>query len=180
MHLNRFVIELLRSLVVAVHDRDVGQDEQRAAMLHDFAAVIGGVSRLQGERGSLLVVAKLERGKPLKKQRERHDPCITTFAAQRQRLGRKCPNFGVTPAERVHVRQTDQRPRSEPSSRVSDRERPFEPELSFLVQAALRPEPEQRASKFDALLGKGRRRQGPFERRRTFSCSIRSCRRHGT
>jgi hypothetical protein len=35
------------------------------------------------------------------------------------------------------------------------RERPIEPELSLFVQSALRPEPEQRASELDALLGKG-------------------------
>ena len=82
MHLDRFIVELLRAVVVAVQDGDVGQDQQRAAMLHGFAAGIGGLSRLQGARGSLLVVAELKRGKPLKKQRERHDPGITVLAAQ--------------------------------------------------------------------------------------------------
>ncbi len=47
MHLDRFVIELLRSIVVAVQHGDVGKDKQRAAMLHVLAAGIGGFSRLQ-------------------------------------------------------------------------------------------------------------------------------------
>ena len=82
MHVDRFIIELLRSIVVPVQDRDVGKGKQRAAMLHGFAAGIGGVSRLHRECGSLLVVAEFKRGKPLKKQRERHDPCVTFFAAK--------------------------------------------------------------------------------------------------
>ena len=64
------------------------------------------------------------------------------------------------------MRQTDQRPRPQRSRHVNrNRERPFEPEPSLLEQAALGPEPEQRAGELDALLGQGRRRQGPFERR---------------
>ena len=58
-------------------------------------------------------------------------------------------------SEGVHVRQTDQCPRPQPSRRVTDRERLFEPALSLLVQAALRPEPEQRASELDTLFGEG-------------------------
>ncbi len=89
MHDDRFVVQLLRAIVVAVQDRDVGEDQQRAAMLHVFAAGIGGLSRLDGARDGLLVVAALKRGKSLKKQRERYDPGITVVAAQRQRLGRR-------------------------------------------------------------------------------------------
>ena len=114
-------------------------------------------------RGSLLVVAELKRGKPLKKQRERHDPGITVLAAQRQRLGARRSDLEVTSLEVVHVRQTDERPRPQRSRHVNgNRERPFEPELSLLEQAALRPEPEQRAGELDALLGEGRRRQAPI------------------
>ena len=135
-------------------------------MLDIVAASIGGVSRLQRARVSLLVVAALKRGSALNKQRERHDPGITILAAQRQRLGRTCVNLDVTPLEVVHVRQTDERPRPQRSRHVNgNRERPFEPALSLLEQAALRPEPEQRARELDALLGQGRRRQRPFERR---------------
>jgi len=41
----------------------------------------------------------------------------------------------------------------------------FEPLPSLLEQTALRPEPEQRAGKFESLLGERCRRQRPFERR---------------
>ena len=43
----RFIIELLRSIVVAVQDGDGGQDKEGAAMLHLIAAYVGGFSRLQ-------------------------------------------------------------------------------------------------------------------------------------
>jgi hypothetical protein len=59
---------------------DPDRDDQAWLLL--IGARIGGFSRLQSARGSLLVVAELKRGEPLKKQRERHDPCITIFAAQ--------------------------------------------------------------------------------------------------
>ena len=76
-------------------------------MLHAFAAGIGGVSRLVGPSCSLLEVAESERGKPLQKQRERHDPCVTVLAAQRQRFGSPRNGLDVTPLEVMHVSQPD-------------------------------------------------------------------------
>ena len=66
----------------------------------------------------------------------------------------------------MHVRQTDERPRPQRWCPVTTGcERPFEPLPSLLELTALRPEPKQRAGKFESLLGEGRRRQRPFERR---------------
>ena len=67
MHFDRLIVELLRSLVVAVEDGDVGQDQQRAAVLHFFTAGSDGLSRRHRECGSLLVLAELKRGEALKK-----------------------------------------------------------------------------------------------------------------
>ena len=82
--------------------------------------------------------------------------------APRQRI----PHFDVTPLEVMHVSQTDERPRPQrwcPVTRSC--ERPFEPLPSLFELTALRPEPKQRAGKFESLLGERRRRQCPFERR---------------
>ena len=48
-------------------DGDVGQDQQRAAVLHFFTAGSDGLSRRHRECGSLLVLAELKRGEALKK-----------------------------------------------------------------------------------------------------------------
>lgn len=88
---------------------------------------VAASARLQSARDRLLVVAKLQRGKSLKKQREGHDPGIASLAAQRQRLGGEGPNLDVASAKCVHVRQTNQGARSEPARRVIDGERLFEP-----------------------------------------------------
>ena len=111
-HLDRFVVERLRSVVVAARHGDVGKDEQRAGTLDvPSSAGIGRVSRLQTTRGSLLVVAQFKRGKRLHEQCERDGPCITGLTAQRQRLVSAYPDFDVTPLEVMHVSQTDERPR---------------------------------------------------------------------
>ena len=111
------------------------------------------------------MVAQFERGKRLHEQCERDGPCITGLTAPRQRLVSAYPDFDMTPLEVMHVSQTDERPRSQRWRLVTSSERPFEPLPSLLEQTALRPEPKQRAGKFESLLGERRRRQRPFERR---------------
>src|SRR6185436_19872819 len=70
----------------------------------------------------------------------------------------------MTSLEMVHVCQTNQCRRPQRSWRVH-RQRPFEPHSAFFEQTALGPEPEQCPRKLEALLRKGRRLQGPLERR---------------
>ena len=87
MHVDRFIVELLRTIMVAVRHGDGGEDEQRGTVLHGFATSAGGLARLECAGDSLLLVAEFQGGKALEKQRMRDDPLVIGLPAQRQRLG---------------------------------------------------------------------------------------------
>ena len=148
----------------------------------DFAAGIGGFSRLLARAAACSWSPQFERGERLQEERERHDPGITILAAQRQRLGSACPSLDVTPLEVMHVSQTDQRPRPQRSRRVG-------PAPRAPVRARAFPPRTDRASSRTRTARQRARR--PSRQRlktsgaqssaaRTFSCSIRSRRRHAS
>ena len=182
MHLDRFIVELLRSSRGRRSTRRCwpGSAAGRHAPLQFARWHWPRLARLQSTRGSLLVVAEFKRGKPLKKQRERHDPCITVLAAQRQRLG-ATTSLDVTPLEVMHVRQTDQRPRPQRSgARTRGRERPFEPLPSLLEQPRLVQNQNSAPASSTPFSARDGDVKAHSSAARTFSCSIRSRRSHGS
>ena len=176
-HLDRFIVELLRSIVVAVQHGDVGEDQTAEPPCCTASPPASAASRASSDAcRSLLVVAEFKRGKPLKKQRERHDPGITVLAAQRQRLGRQRPSLDVTPLEVVHVRQT----RSAPApAAIPARER--QPRAPVRARASP-PRTDRASSRTRTARQRARRPSRPraedvrahSSAARTFSCSIRS------
>src|SRR4029450_1328828 len=86
LHDDRFVVQLLCAIKVAVQDSDVCENQQRGSMLCELAAGIGCLSRRDGVRYGLLVVAALKRKKSKNKRGDRDDPRVVDLTPQRQRL----------------------------------------------------------------------------------------------
>ena len=152
-------------------------------MLHFFAAGRDGLSRLQCAGDRPLVVAELERRKPLKKQRKRlrpmhHRLCDPT----REGLGSQAADFDVTPAERVHVRQADQGARAKPFRHVALPRAPVRARVFLLRRGrAWSRTRTARQRELDAVLRRGLKTSTTIRvPPGCFSCSIPSRRRHGT
>src|SRR5829696_9773904 len=140
---NRLFIELLRPLMLAIRERDIPKNHQRAAALHDLIAGVRGVQSIQRSRARPVEVVTLVRRERLHEQREREHPRI--LAGQRQRLRRARGCLDLSSLKMIHVAQADERDGSETCWCVyANSERSLEPETAFLEQAALGPKPEQR------------------------------------
>ena len=70
-HVDRFIVELLRAIVIAVRPGDLAKHpEERSALFYGSAACVGGFLRRERTRDSLVVLAAFEGRQTLNEQGE--------------------------------------------------------------------------------------------------------------
>ena len=181
MHVDRFIVELLRPIVVAVQDGDVGKDQQRAAMLHFVAAGIGGFSRLQRDvrqpargrraqtRRAPEETARTDTTQASPSSRPNDSASVASVPPRRDALGSSaCAPDRSTPAPAA-IPARDRR-----ASACSSQSFPSSNWPRFVQNQNSAP---ASSTPFSARVGDVRAHSSAA---RTFSCSIRSRRRHAS